>query len=129
MQKEVIICIIVISAIIIVNMITQNYAKEAVDTMDEKLSTLEETLEKEESAKEEIQGSLDEVMKNWRDKYEKLAFFIEHDELEKVETQLTSLKAHIKIEEYEEAIEPLETSIFILNHIKEKFRLNMKNIF
>ena len=129
MQKEVIICIIVITAIIIVNIITQNYAKEAVNTMDEKLNTLEETLEKEEIAKEEIQGSLDEVMQNWRDKYEKLAFFIEHDELEKVETQLTSLKAHIKIEEYEQAIESLETSIFILNHIKEKFRLNMKNIF
>ena len=68
-------------------------------------------------------------MKNWREKYEKLAFFIEHDELEKVETELTELTAYIKIEEYEEAINPLETSIFILNHIKEKFRLNMKNIF
>jgi hypothetical protein len=30
---------------------------------------------------------------------------------------------------YEDAVEALEKSIFILNHIKEKFRLNMKNIF
>lgn len=129
MHKELIISLIVIFAVIVVNTITQNYAQEAVDTMDEKLNNLEEELEKEESTQEEIQANLDDVMQNWREKYERLAFFIEHDELEKVETQLTSLKAHIKIEEYDEAIEPLETSIFILNHIKEKFRLNMKNIF
>ena len=70
-----------------------------------------------------------DAMDTWKDRYEKLAFFIEHDELEKVETEITSLKAHIMIEEYEEGIEPLERCIFILNHIKEKFRLNMKNIF
>ena len=129
MHKELIICIIVILTVIVVNVITQNYAQEAVETMAEKLNNLEEVLEKDEMAKEKIQADLDDVIQNWREKYENLAFFIEHDELEKVETQLTSLKAHIKIEEYEEAIDPLETSIFILNHIKEKFRLNMKNIF
>ena len=129
MHKELIICIIVILIVIVANTITQSYAQEAVDTMDEKLNALEASLEKENDAKEQIQESLDDVMLNWREKYEKLAFFIEHDELEKVETQLTSLKAHIKTEEYEEAIDSLETSIFILNHIKEKFRLNMKNIF
>ena len=129
MHKELIICIIVIIIVIIANTITQRYAQEAVETMDEKLDILEKSLEKEEGAKEEIQANLDNVMQNWREKYEKLAFFIEHDELEKVETELTELKGHIKVEQYEEAINPIETSIFILNHIKEKFRLNMKNIF
>ena len=129
MRKELIICIIVILIVIISNAITQSYAQEAVDIMDEKLNALESCLEKENDAKEEILKSSDEVMQNWREKYERLAFFIEHDELEKVETQLTELIAYIKIEEYKEAINPLETSIFILNHIKEKFRLNMKNIF
>ena len=129
MHKELIICIIVILIVILANAITQIYAQEAVDSMDQKLNALEANLERENDAKKEIQESLDDVMLNWREKYESLAFFIEHDELEKVETQLTSLKAHIKTEEYEEAIDSLETSIFILNHIKEKFRLNMKNIF
>ena len=129
MYKELIICITVILVVISADGITQNYAQEAIDEMDEKLSVLEISLEKNNNENEEIQKNLDNVMKNWKEKYEKLAFFIEHDELEKVETQLTSLKAHIKTEEYAEAIETLETSIFILKHIKEKFRLNMKNIF
>ena len=129
MHKELIISIIVILIVIISNLVTQNYAQEAVKTMDEKLDILEKSLEKGIDANEEIQESLDDVMQNWREKYEKLAFFIEHDELEKVETELTELQAYIKTEEYKEAINPIETSIFILNHIKEKFRLNMKNIF
>ena len=128
MYRELIICIIIILIILIVNVFAQKYAKESVEIMDEKLNALEEDLKKEES-KEEIESKMEDVINTWKDRYEKLAFFIEHDELEKVETELTSLKAHINVDKKEDAIEPLERSIFILNHIKEKFRLNMKNIF
>lgn len=129
MHKELIICIAVIISVIIINFITQSYAQESVNVMDEGLNKLEEALKNEDITENEIQEKMDKVMENWKDKYEKLAFFIEHDELEKVETELTSLRAHISTEEYEDAVEALEKSIFILNHIKEKFRLNMKNIF
>ena len=51
------------------------------------------------------------------------------DELEKVETELTSLSAYIDIEEYDHGVPELEKGIFILNHIKEKFKFDIKNIF
>ena len=129
MHKEFFICIIVILSVIVVNAVTQKYAQDSVEMMDEKLNILEESLKSEELDKTEIETKMNEVIDTWKDRYEKLAFFIEHDELEKVETELTSLKAHIMVEENEEGIDSLERSIFILNHIKEKFRLNMKNIF
>ena len=68
-------------------------------------------------------------MDDWREIYNKLAYFIEHDELEKVETELTSLESYIKTEEYKHGVPELEKGIFILNHIKEKFKLDIKNIF
>ena len=128
MYRELIICIIIILIILIVNVFAQKYAKESVEIMDEKLNVLRDDLRKEES-KGKIESKMEDVINTWKDRYEKLAFFIEHDELEKVETELTSLKAQISVDKKEDSIEPLERSIFILNHIKEKFRLNMKNIF
>ena len=129
MRKEWIICIIVILIVIVSNIFTQNYTKESVEFMDKKLETLKESLLKEEVEKENVKEEMEDVMKDWKERYEKLAYFIEHDELEKVETELTSLKANIQLEQYEEGIPDLDKSIFILNHINEKFKMNIKNIF
>lgn len=129
MYKEWIICFIVIIVIVIANIITQNYTKNSVDIMDKKLEELKQELIKEEIQKEKIEEKMQEVMNIWKEKYEKLAYYIEHDELEKVETELTSLNAHIEVEEYEEGVPELEKSIFILNHIKDKFKFDIKNIF
>ena len=95
MHKELIICIIIILIVVATNAITQNYTKESVRVMDENLDKLEVALKEEEKDEEKLQQNLDDVMGKWRERYEMLAFFIEHDELEKVETELTSLKAEI----------------------------------
>lgn len=129
MRKEWIICGIVIFLVIIINIITQSYTNKSVEIMDAKLETLKEKLEQEEIEQKVIQEEMQDLMKDWKERYEKLAYYIEHDELEKVETELTSLQANIEIEEYQQGVPDLEKSIFILNHIKEKFKLNIKNIF
>lgn len=129
MRKEWIICIVVIFIVLVANIITQNYTKDSVEYMNKKLGILEEDLLEKEVEKEKVQEEMDEVMRDWKKRYEKLAYFIEHDELEKVETELTSLKANIQVEQYEEGVQDLNKSIFILDHIKEKFKLNIKNIF
>lgn len=129
MRKEWIVCLVVIFIVAVTNIITQNYTNKSVEYMDSKLETLKGELMKEEIQKEVVEGQMQDVMKDWKEKYKKLAYYIEHDELEKVETELTSLEAHIDIEEYEDGVPELEKSIFILNHIKEKFKFDIKNIF
>lgn len=129
MYKEWIICFIVIFSVITVDIITQNYTDKSVQVIGDNLEILEEELKKEEVDKQKLEEKMEEIISVWKEKYEKLAYFIEHDELEKVETELTSLKAHIGVEEYEDGVPELEKSIFILNHIKDKFKLDIKNIF
>lgn len=129
MRKEWIICLIVIFIVAVADIITQNYTKKSVEVIDSKLETLKQELIKKEIEQEKVNEQMKGVMEVWKEKYEKLAYFIEHDELEKVETELTSLSAHIDIEEYEDGVPELEKSIFILNHIKDKFKFDIKNIF
>lgn len=52
-----------------------------------------------------------------------------HDELEKVSTELAKLKADVKTENYDFAVENLDNCIFILEHIKDKSALKIVNIF
>ena len=131
MTKELIISIIIVVLIFVGNAVTENYTGKSVDETKQSLSNLREEIIKNEDevavniAKEKI----DKIHEQWDSRYEKLAYYIEHDELEKVKTELTGLRGYIEKEEYSEAIPELDKSVYILEHIKDKTALNLKNIF
>lgn len=131
MTKELIICIIIVGIILLGNFFTQNYTRVSVEETTTNLDELRDEITKEE---EEIdfdiaRKKIDNIHEKWDVRYAKLAYYIEHDELEKVETELRGLKGYIEKEEYTEALSELDKSIFILEHIKEKTSINLKNIF
>lgn len=71
----------------------------------------------------------EKIYEQWETRHEKLAYYIEHDELEKVETQLITIKSNIETQNYEELISGIDESIFILKHIEDKYGFNLQNIF
>ena len=117
------------SFIIIINVVTINYTENAVETIGYDLNMFKELLLSDNFDEEKIEIKNKEINEKWDEKYNVLAYFIEHDELEKVETELVALKASIIAKEYDDGIENLERCIFILNHIKDKYVLKLKNIF
>lgn len=115
--------------IVIGNVITQNNTIEAVGQISGQLTTLRQEIEKEEASQEKAKKQMEKVEEIWKEKYCQMAFYIEHNELEKVQTELTKLKADIDMEEYAQGVENLENCIFILEHIKDKSALKVVNIF
>ena len=88
-----------------------------------------EAKESEKIDKTTIQGEIDNLESTWNEFQEKLAYYIEHDELEKVETQIYAIKGFCEIEKYDEILTEAEKCSFILKHIGEKTKLSVKNIF
>ena len=132
MKKELIICILIITLIIITNVVTQNYTKECVALMNQKLDILkEESLNENinDDNKKNISDTIKDIEDNWNVFQEKLAYYIEHDELEKVETQIWAMKGFSEIGKYDEVVPELDKCVFILEHIQDKTKLNVKNIF
>ena len=56
----------------------------------------------EEQNEEKLNNQIENIVNNWNEKHKKLAYYIEHDELEKVETELVYLKGNIEVKEYEQ---------------------------
>ena len=134
MKKELIICIIIFILIIVTNIITQNYTKKCVSIMNQKLDILKETslaAEKEDSKNlsNDVNTKIRDIENTWNECQEKLAYYIEHDELEKVETQIYAIKGFCEVEKYDEILPEAEKCSFILKHIEEKTKLSVKNIF
>lgn len=129
MKKELIICFIVVTIVIVGNVLTQNYTKQSAREMNEQLSDLKSELMKDGKNVDRISEKINQVRKIWDEKQEILAFYIEHNELEKVETQLFLLGGEIEAKVYDDAIPEIEKCIFILEHIEDKTALDIKNIF
>lgn len=129
MKKEVIICIVVVIFVIIGNIITQGYTRKSVEITNAKLIELKEKLSEVNKDEEGLIEAVKYIKEEWDEKQEKLAFYIEHDELEKVETQIHLLSGEVESKLYEDAVPETDKCMFILEHIKDKTALNVKNIF
>lgn len=126
MIKETVICVIIILIIFGLEILTQNFTKETVSEITEMMIAVKESILNE---KKEIEKEIEKLTNNWEDKHNKLAYYIEHDELEKVDTSIVKMKSYIETQNFSEAIAELEDGKFVLEHIQDKNAFNLKNIF
>lgn len=127
MVKELFICVIIIISIFSLDIFTQNYTKTSMNTIIEHLSNLKTDILEEN--KENIKNKVEKIDSDWENMHDKLAYYIEHDELEKVDTAIVTMKSYIETEDFPSAIVELEEGKFILEHIEEKNSFNLQNIF
>ena len=129
MVKEFFICTIILIVIFIGNGITQEYSRNSIENINEKLANLKEEMNKEEINEEEVKKKEEGIDKQWEEMFSRLAYYIEHEELEKVSKNLENTKTYIKLKEYDNAIKEVNEGIYILNHIEDKYSFNLQNIF
>lgn len=124
--KELVISIIIVIVIFATNYITENFTQETIVTVSQSLGQIKEKLEKE---GEDILENVNQTQAKWNGARNKLAYYIEHDELEKIETELIAMTGYIEQEEYAEAVASIEKTKYILEHLQEKEKLSLINIF
>lgn len=127
MYKEIIISIGIVLLVFVGDIITKNYTKKTVETLTYKLEELKENL-KNKKLENSIKN-IEEISKNIKQVHSKLAYYIEHDELEKAETYFISCKSYVYSGNLDLAIEETEKTSFVLNHITDKYSFNLENIF
>lgn len=124
-----IICIVIVMAIIFGDTATQKYTEESVNELSTNLVSLRDKITQEEIENEVVKEEIEKIYKQWEEKHDKLAYYIEHDELEKVETAFVAMKSYVESEQYEESKSELDKSIFILKHIEDKYDFTLQNVF
>ncbi len=131
MKKEIIICAIIVITILVGNQLTQNYVKESVSELLKPLIEVREEIlnEPTKESLKELEKKTSKIYEIWESKHNTLAYFIEHDELEKIETQLTAVKSDIETKEKEEAIMEIDKGAFLLKHMEDKYAFNLQNVF
>ena len=129
MKKEIIIIISIVVLITTLHAITQKTSGDFFESISEDLTNLEEDILSGQRSKDELEKTISEIHDKWKTKYDIHACFIEHDELEKVSTQIFSISADIKVQNYDRSIDEIDKCKFILKHIQDKDALKIVNIF
>ncbi len=127
MFKETVICIIIVVAIVSLDIFTQGYTQRTTSEITQIFTDLKGEILKED--KTQIENKVKSLDEKWEQKHDALAYYIEHDELEKVDTAIVSMKSYVETEEYSSAVAELDEGKFVLEHIQKKYAFNLENIF
>lgn len=139
LKKEIILIIGISVFIIVLELVTNLITEESVKKIEKEITginvALREIKDMERGTdnynkyKKELEKDIENLKKDWFLKQDKLSIFSEHNELEKVSKCLITIEENTKNEEYEIALEDGSEFCYLLNHIKEKDKLELKNIF
>ena len=127
MIKETIICVIIVISIIGLEIFTQKFTEKSVREITEIFGKIEENISKQDI--EQINNEVKNISIKWEEKQKQLAYYIEHDELEKVHTAIVTMKSYTETKDFSSAMAELEEGKFVIEHIQEKNSFNLQNIF
>ena len=127
MYKEIIITVLIVTLIFGLDIITSRYTANAIVELSKNLDELKTDLDT--KSEDNIEEKTNNIFTKWREYYDVLAYYIEHDELQKVETQLTMLRAEQYEKQYQECKKEIDTTKFILKHIENKEKFTLQSVF
>lgn len=122
--KEYVIIFLIIVFVIVIEIVTDKITHKSISDINNSIKQVEHALDTEEAT-----NKIDNLCASWKKERDKLSYYMEHDELEKVGVLVDNVKSDIKNDNTEEINEKLDEIKFLLEHVKDKQKLQLKNIF
>lgn len=124
-MRDTVIILIIIVAVIIGNVISQNILKEYSERIILKLEDIKVSMQNKEVLKQKVE----ELSELWEEAEEKWSIIVTHQELDMIKTAILNVKSSIEADDFDFGYEQIENSIFLVGHIKDKGAMEWKNIF
>ncbi|MGN1310859.1 MAG: DUF4363 family protein [Clostridia bacterium] len=130
-MKEFIIIIIILIIIIGGAIYIQKYLDRTSGELISNLNDLKKMMleTKQIDDRENIKRRVNEIYNKWDEVEKGWSIIVLHSELDLIETSFIKMKSGIEEGEINRGLEELETSIFLIDHISQKEKFCLKNIF
>ncbi len=126
-QIKIILVIIFILLIVALEVIVCKSTNNIIDDAQNKIISLQEALLSKdyEKTKEESKKLSDE----WEKNQEKFLYFMHHEEIEQISVKIAAISENSENKAYESALEDSTEAKFLLEHLKDKLKLTLNNVF
>lgn len=122
--KETIIILIILGIVIMLEILTSKTLEKSLSWLEKDMEYIENNIDK-----NEINEKVQEIKDKWKKDNEKLALFVEHNELEKISNNIIKIESNIKNRDKLETLEKVAEVKFMIEHISDKNKLKLRNIF
>ena len=109
MKKEFSIIIFLFVIVVLTHMFTQKNTRNFLNSIILDLESIEKDIFNNNIEKDNLSEKIDNIYSKWKEQYKYLAYYIEHDELEKLENEMISQGFK---PEYFEEVKKLRGSLF-----------------
>ena len=129
--KTLIFAISILIIIIILDIIFENYSKNAIEKINSNIDKIGKAfeIEGENYDKEKLENFSEKARDEWRKREDILSCFIEHDEVEKINTKLDVLYTQVKNEVWMDAKSTVSEVKRLVKYLEGKYELSIQNIF
>lgn len=139
MRKEFFVSLLIVILIFIANFFskryTENFKNNIINNFDSLKTSVNEARKKENENAEIDENLLNNINNNfnnmkdvWIKNQDILSYYVEHNELEKIDLNIVSLGSYLQTEQYDESIGEIDEGVFSVKHIGEKYLFNLKNV-
>ena len=126
MFEQITIVIIIVILIIFLEIVTSKNTAYSISKMLDEINSISNLLEKDmNKAKKKSKN----IFEKWEELENKMNYYLEHDELEKVGRQIAILESQINSENILDIKQNISEIKFLLRHIEEKPKITIDNIF
>ncbi len=125
--KEYMMITIIIVFVILIEIITSIITTRIVENLHYYIDLVEDGVDN-----NNVGDRMEELSSEWQKSEIKLAFFMEHNELEKINADIINLRSNVKNRNnnnYEDIKEIIDEINYRLEYVKNKQKLSLKNIF
>ena len=129
MKRELIIVSIIVICIIVISFVSQNNTKKQIADIDNQLENFKAEIINNKKGYKELTDDINVIYEEWKEKDKILSLYLEHNELEKINLSLKTIRGFLEVNIVNESIQEIEKCIATLDHIEEKQAFNIKNIF
>ena len=130
-MRDITIIIIILITIFAGDLVVNRYLGHTTDELIKNLTSLKENVVKasETENRDEVKDEMGKVEESWKRISEIWAIFVIHQEVDNIEQALIKTKSMINDGNIEDAIPEIETAIFFVEHVKQREKLMLENIF
>ena len=128
--KEIIVLTTISVFLIVSDTCITKFTQNSIDEINTKVdSILEKALNEENYIKDDEIKKINDLENSWKEIENKLAYFTEHDELEKVTVDINTIKAYAEADLQKDAYEKMKELKYRIEHIKAKQKFKLNNMF
>jgi len=125
-MKNVVISFVIFIIMIICIAFSLNYLNKVTDDLGRLNDEIEQYIT--DNNWDKAYTSSIEYTEKWKDYSEKLKLFVDHQEMDQIETELWKLSQYIKEKTKEESLASIHVLKFLVDHISELEKVSIQNI-